>query len=566
MTVDISTEDINEVKKNINRSMQEQDLRYRSTTNIGDKSDARRRFREMEELAEEIASMGEVIKIVDIRIFLSDYTVAGLEEKIKDVMAILEGDDYKATIYLNESKREWKSMYQSYTEQQNEKFAVFGQALTSQAVAGGEPFHFSDLNDPNGTYFGQTPCGGVVNLDIFTRTLKRLHYNGLIIGKMRSGKSTTLKKLLEDRAIRGDFIRAFDITGEFEDVTREYNGKFQQMDGTDGILNPLEILPAGDNERVNFIMHLSKLKTLYAFLNPDADNEETTEFVSIMGEIYAEFGIDPENRVTGIPSVQYPIFSDVLNYIEKSMDKMKDKDYSGMEEVIAKNNILVLERIRKTVKNIVSVYGAILDGYTSIDNITDEPIVVFNLSTVKEMASNIFDAVLFNLLSLCWGNCVTNGMVMKDNWEMEKVQWEDIVRFIILCDESHRWINVNKPQALDIIGIYMREAPKYFGSIIMASQSIRDYFPEGSGELRADAVEKLKTLFELTQYKFIFHQDSSAIKLLRNVFENVLTEAQLKKIPLLEQGETILCISGDRNIEFKVYLSPEEDKIFRGGA
>ena len=116
---------------------------------------------------------------------------------------------------------------------------------------------------------------------------------------------------------------------------------------------------------------------------------------------------------------------------------------------------------------------------------------------------------LFNLLSLSWDDAITNGSVMKKLWEEKKIALKDVVHFILYIDESHRWVkNANKLFALELLGIYLREAPKYFAAIWLASQSIRDYVPEGS---TVESIDKLKSIFELAQYKFIFHQDSNTI-------------------------------------------------------
>ena len=138
----------------------------------------------------------------------------------------------------------------------------------------------------------------------------------------------------------------------------------------------------------------------------------------------------------------------------------------------------------------------------------------------------------------------------------------DVVRTLILIDESHRWLNAKKLQALDLISIYLREARKYFGGIGLASQRAADYAPEGS---QSEGINKLKDMFELTQYKFIFRQSSNAKKLLYSIFEGELTGNQINNIPKMGVGKCIMCISGDRNIEFKVHLTKEEEKIFQGG-
>ena len=69
----------------------------------------------------------------------------------------------------------------------------------------------------------------------------------------------------------------------------------------------------------------------------------------------------------------------------------------------------------------------------------------------------------------------------------------------------------------------------------------------------------------MTQYKFIFNQDTNVIDLINNVFKNSLTERQINKIPRLELGDCILHISGDKNYEFHVHVTDEEQRLFAGG-
>lgn len=157
------------------------------------------------------------------------------------------------------------------------------------------------------------------------------------------------------------------------------------------------------------------------------------------------------------------------------------------------------------------------------------------------MDANIFDLELFNILSLSWDDAVTNGAIMKKLWEEKKIALEDVAHTILYIDESHRSVNAQKPYALDLLSIYLREGPKYFSSIWLASQSIRDYVPEGS---TTENIEKLKLLFELTQYKFIFKQDRNVIPLIDRIFGNALTPRQRERIPLYSRGQTTLLISG----------------------
>ena len=573
VTVDISTENTIEVKKNINRSMKEQRSRYMEANDFQEQYDAKQRYKEMERLFDEINAMGEVIKLLHVRIFVADRSFVQLEEKVKNIMARLESNGFRPTIFLNEMKTEWISMFRSYKQQQEDLFFTYGQPLISNALAAGNPYHFSSLEDPTGDFLGKTPCGGNVIYDEFTKTKTRLYYNSLVVGTMGSGKSTLLKKRLLSNAIKGNYVRTFDISGEFTKLTKTLGGKVIKLDGTNGILNPLEILKAEDDEGISFTRHISKVATIYKFLvDGTAETQEIIEFEELLRGLYKSFGMELVNgkvkaSVTGLPASRYPTFSDLLSYISGQIDEIQNKRYEGAELALVNKNLIMLDKIRKVVANIVNTYGSLFDGHTSIDNILDEQIVTFDISTIKEMKAAVFDAQIFNMISLCWDNCVTNGRLMLDRLNREpgdpgKIELEDVTRFLMIIDESHRWLNTKKRHALESVGIYLREARKFFGGILLASQSIRDYAPEGSGE---EEIDDLKKIFELAQYKFICHQEPNTLPLLDKIFESTLTQSQRNKIPKLEQGETILCISSDRNLEFKVHLTKEEDKLFMGG-
>ena len=576
VTVDISTDNVMEVQKNINRSMKEQQYRYMEAQNFQEKYDAKQRFQEMERLYEEISSLGEVIKLLHIRIFVADHSYIRLEEKVKNILAKLESNGFRAAIFLNESKTEWESMYRPYKEQQSEDlFFIYGQPLTSNALAAGNPFHFSSLQDPCGDFLGKTPCGGNVLFDEFHKSKTRRFYNSLAVGTMGSGKSTLLKKRFLTNAIKGNYVRTFDISGEFTTLTKTLGGKVLKLDGTNGILNPLEVLKAEEGEEISFTRHISKVSTIYKFLTEgSADTEEIIEFEELLRELYRTFGMEliggkVKSQVTGLPANRYPTFSDFLEYIERKMEDIqrKSKGYEAVELDLVKHRMAIMDKIRRVLSNITNTYGSLFDGHTSIDNILDEQIVTFDLSTIKEMKPSVFDAQIFNMISLCWDNCVTNGKLMMERLRKAKgeegaLDPEQVTKFLMIIDESHRWINTKKRHALESITIYLREARKFFGGIMLASQSIRDYVPEGSG---AEEIDDLKKIFELTQYKFIFHQEADTLPLLDKVFESTLTQSQRNKIPKLEIGENILCIASDRNLEFKVHLTKEEDRIFEGG-
>mgnify|MGYP007002624718 CR=1 FL=1 len=61
---------------------------------------------------------------------------------------------------------------------------------------------------------------------------------------------------------------------------------------------------------------------------------------------------------------------------------------------------------------------------------------------------------------------------------------------------------------------------------MFATQSIRDVVPEN---ISSEALHKIKTLFELTQYKFIMQQDNNSKEALKEIFAGQITESRNRK-------------------------------------
>lgn len=564
-SISIHTEDQVEVKKNLNKSIEEQNSRKAFAREYKDFYDAERREMEMRKLYEELQSMDEVVKSVVIRIFTVGKTLQELEDANARVIKSLEADMWRAAVFLNESAQEWRSVYRSAEKQMKEPHALPGLPLKATLLAAGNAFHFSSLEDPAGGFLGETACGGNVIFDGFTSNDIRVSYSAVVVGKQRFGKSTLLKLILKDRALRGDFTRTFDITGEFSTLTKRLGGKVLNMNGSDGIINLLEIFRSGDNEHTNYTRHLSKIKTSYRFLKPEATAEEIGTLVEVLDKLYGNWNLQPDrngNKISGLSAKQYPTFSDLLDLISKEIETMIAKEYKQQERALVERKLLNLDNIRLQISQLVNAYGYLFNGHTSLDNMTDVRTVTYNLTEIKDLDPQIFDLQLYNILCICWDGAITNGALMKKLYEEGKTELEDVIHTLILIDESHRWVNARKLYALEALSQFLREGPKYFAGIWLASQSIRDYTPEGS---TAEGVDTLKNIFGLTQYKFIFHQDDEAIPVLDKAFNNSLTYAQRERIPRLARGETILCISGDRNIQFKVYLSKRDERLFEGG-
>lgn len=565
-SLDVSSKNMNEVKKNIQKSITEENARYMASKTHEEMYDSMTRSQELQALYDNVRRMGEVVKLCDFRIYINAATFSELEEKTEEIFKDLEAEGYKTTTMLNEQKTEWLSLFEPFRKSHYKPFTMKGLTLTSTQLASGFPFDYSELLDKTGVLLGFTKTGGALLYDPFTKTKKRQHYNSVVCGNMGSGKSTLLKKIFKHSASTGNFIRTFDVSGEFTNLTLEFGGKIIKCNGNDGILNPLEILKAGEDDYVSYAVHISKLQSFFNCIIPSMSDGLKVELSNQLRMFYSVYSLTPEGErnITGLPADKYPTLSNFKEYLKRSISIINELDKDSKTDLETNLNIQKAKDISSilgAVENLVNNYGTIFDGHTSISNIGKEKIVTFDISAIKDLG-NIFAAQMQNMVSLCWDNAVANGEVMKKMWEEENHDIEDITKFLILIDEAHRWVNTSMPQILDMVIKYEREARKYFTGLVLASQSVRDFMPEAN----AKELEKIKVLFELSQYKFIFKQDSSQKEHITKIFGNGLTASQIERIPFLEAGENILSIAGDQSIEFKVWLSPDyEETLFAGG-
>ncbi|MBC5630484.1 ATP-binding protein [Clostridium sp. NSJ-6] len=566
-TIDVSTENQDKILEKINRSITEQITRAGDAPSNIDRIKATSEISKLQALVEDITQNEEIIKLVTVRYYVSALTLEELDIRIKDILIRLQNLGYRGAVCINEQEYEWQSLFSSATEQTYYTNKRVGKPLPSIFLGGGYPFHFTELNDPTGKYLGRTYTGGNVLYDIFTRNDYRKSFNALIVGLMGSGKSTLLKKLMMDNAIVNNTIRVLDISGEFKTLVEALGGKVIALDGTDGIINPLQIFATVVDEETNevleeqsYMLHLSKVSMLYQFISPTAEQSEIREFERLLSDFYRSCGID-RKKATTYEITEYPIMEQLLEYTKNEL-------YEDVERAIIKKNLTStkqerLELIILNIESMVRDYGTLFNGHSSISNFDDEQIVSFAVKNLTQFDKRIFNAQTFNIMTLLWNNALKQGLPAKKLYDDGKISFEDSKKYFLLIDEAHKFINSNNIMAVDYLISFEREARKYFAGLIFATQSIRDVVPENA---ESEALQKIKTLFELTQYKFIMQQDNNSKKALMDIFDGQLTESEIEGVPFFRKGECILAINGFKNIKFRIEVTSKELDLFKGGA
>lgn len=562
--LDIGTEEKEDAEDEILASMTELDVRYSHANEDGTRMEAEQNYNLLKGMLKEIKTQGEVIKLLQCRLYVSGRTKDEVDQRVAAVIKDLEGDDFGAAVFLYETEFGYKALFQPYQAQIKERNKRVGNPLPALSLAGGYPWNYEQLDDPYGIAIGHSSTWGNIIFDQFRKTRTRLSFDAVIAGKKGSGKSTLLKLLTENNAILGNYIRLIDQTGEFTDLIQSLGGKIITLNGSDGIINYLEVFRTDEDEIISFSNHLSKLNTFYKFIAPTAGEDDRNEFEEYVRRLYEVKGLwlsstTESQKITGLPSQVYPTFSDLLALIRS--DLYEDIQTRRVNSNLSPSKWRRLESIELTLSNIVHSYGKMFDGHTSISNLTSEQIISYNVQSISNFKPEIFNALLFNILALMQDDMIRIGVPSKQMYE-DGVPIYQIPKLILMIDEAHKFINTRNPLALDYVINIVRESRKYFTGLTLASQSIRDFAPQSND---SEAVEKLKLLFELTQYKVIMQQEPNCLPVMRTVFEDQLTESQLKQVPKFGQGECFL-MTGEDSLHTYIQITEQEEKLFKGGA
>lgn len=566
-TLDVVSDERKQVVEAINKNMSEQNARHVNAKENIDRMDAQEQYLDMKELYRQVTN-GEVIKRIHLRIYIAEKTIPDLEKRLKEVIHHLETHNFRGSIFLNEQEYEWESLVTHFDIQKKYPNKRKGKEIPALALAGGFPFHFTHLDDPYGTYQGTTRTGGSVIFDLFHKDQQRKSYNAVLMGLMGAGKSTFLKKVTTDNAIKGYKIRGFDIVGEFESLVRELGGKQIALDGSEGQINPLQIFKTHEHELNSFTQHLSKLTVFYRFIAPEAKDDELKEYEKLLRKLYIQKQLWNDekgaiNYITGLSPEAYPTFSEFLHLIRKELyaDEKTREHHPNLGEYRKRR----LELIELNIENLVETYAHLFDGISTIEDFNDEQVVFFSIRHLSKLKDEIAQAQLFNVMSLLWDGMLQNGEPQLDAYTKGTLAFEDAIRYLIVIDEAHHIVNTKKgnEHALDFLTEFSREARKYFAGLIYASHLISDFVPDGSEQT---AIEKIKKLFDLTQYKFIMQQDDNNLDTIQRVFKTGITDSELAEIPKLPIGDVLLCIKSVKNILFHIEIDEEEKVLYGGGA
>jgi hypothetical protein len=534
-TMDLSFIPKDVAKQQITRSLNELRNRQALNNSVADELQDSGDYSDLEKLLDDLNRGNEQLLTATIRIFIAADTEEELIKKKKYIMSEFESDGISLFTPQNEMLKEYMSL-SSYSNIINTPIPLQDTFMKQY------PFYYQNYIDKHGLYFGETSTHGAVVWDPFIRSDTINSYDMLLIGIKGSGKSVTLKSMVQDVLCLGNKVMVIDIENEYAALAKKVGGKVIKL-GSFPVINPLEIRKLyADNDpdkSSNFIAELSRIVTFMYQYIPDLKDQEAEEFKSILLMTYAKFNITADTDVTTLQPTDFPIFSDVLKTLREHLyDKFISDGHRGnvITSKLSEQKITVLERLETYIKNLAEgLYSNIFNGYSAID-ISQEDFIVFNVHELSTMDEKVYNAQLFNVLSYMWQEIcmnVSRNLSLKNPFDRRHV--------VAVLDEAHRFINAKNPQALEFIEKLTRRTRKYDAALWFASQSILDFFPKGTKE----NIDTILTIFSLVQYRIILKQTYDSIESLHMAFPQ-FTYSELNSTTNFKPGDMLMSFGGTR--------------------
>lgn len=566
--VDVKTDSTEKVVGSIDRTLNELGDRAKNDRKQTDQANAADEWQDLLSYARQLKRAGEIAKLIKVRIMVYAPTLEALDQRTSDLKATLKGLDYRTTVFLFEQEYEYKSFSASYSQQEKWINNKRGQSLPASTLGKGVPFHYQSLKDPLGYPYGTTNTGGTFIFDQFRYTKNRRSFNGMVLGKMGFGKSTLMKMMEEATVVRGNFVRIIDKVKEYEKLAKSQGGIVINLDGSEGRINPWEVYPTITDadglvvqEKSSFAQAVAKLSGDLGQLNSDFTDTDMKEVRMLIRAHYVDHGIVPPNfmntsvkvNITGLEPEKYPTYSSFMNFLRRVQKS------PGMLPVNIHNR--VLDMLITTITDLLDGHGSMFDGPSTIKNLSDQQIVVYDTSAVANMEPAVYRVQLSSALSLIWADALRNGRRQNYLLRQKKIEPDQIQYLNVLFDESHNLINTNNIAAVEYVSNFEREMRKFRAGVVFATQSPQEMIPEGAA---STDIAKLKTIFELTQFKVLFNLDDSLLARMRELLGDSLTDSEYMSIPDLEMGHAILSLGSKQSYRVKFEPSDRQLELFGG--
>ncbi|MEG1146647.1 MAG: DUF87 domain-containing protein [Malacoplasma sp.] len=456
------------------------------------------------------------------------------EDTIRDLKRIVDCYQIKLDIPRLRQMETWQSF--DITTKSLKDYSIYLPTLT---LSVGFPFTKTYFNDSNGYMFGVDIHTSLpIFFDPFILTSSRTSHNMAIISSTGGGKSYTMKKMLINEFARGTKIFIFDAENEYQKSVLKNNGEYIDLySKKGGIINPLQIrfIPSDDEDKDSketdcpLAKHLGFLEAFFKTAFDDIKEKELIMLSTIIEALYNEKGIYKNTSINTLQSLKpcdYPIFSELYDFIPKYKKNIKSDE-----------KIKTVDQLEILISRFLTGTDSYLfDGHTTIN--LDNDLIAFNMQELLYSGNQrLINTQTLNLLTYLNNSIVSNKIVN------DKLRIEDKKHVMVIADEFHLFIDENNFEVLRNFGQLARRIRKYSASLVVATQSVKDFV--GNNQILRHAT----AIFNNCQYQMIgMLKEDDLLAYLELFKQNPLTDTQKTFLMSARRGEFLLNIDSKNRL------------------
>ena len=409
----------------------------------------------------------------------------------------------------------------------------YERVLPASSVANLYPFNYSGKTDPRGFYIGRDRYGSNIIVDLDRRGEDKTSASALILGNTGQGKSYLLKLLLCNVLEAGKAAMSLDSEHEMEDLCSAVGGCFLDLLSGQYRINLLEPRRWDDGSEPEdpdappafrgslLSQHISFLRDIFrVYKGFDTPHIDALELM--VEQLYQQWGISDKTDFQRMGPTDYPILSDLYDTIEETYQNY-DGEMALYPREMLRDLLLGLHSMCK---------GADARFFNGHTNISSSRFLVFCVKGLDNVAQNLRDTLLFNILSYMSHQLLTAGNT------------------VAAIDELYLWLS--NPTAVTYIRNSLKRVRKKESALILASQNLEDFDQPGIRELT-------RPLFAIPTHQFLFNAGSVDKRFYMENLQLEPSEFELIRYP---QRGVCLYKCGNERYLLEVHAPPYKEKLF----
>ena len=393
---------------------------------------------------------------------------------------------------------------------------------------------YSGKTDPHGFFIGRDKYGSNVIVDLDRRAPDKTNGSSLILGNTGQGKSYLLKLLLCNVREVGKNVIALDSEHELEDLCGHLGGCFLDLLSGQYRINLLEPRRWDDGSELGdpdappafrgtlLAQHISFLRDIFrVYKGFDTPHIDTLELM--IERLYQQWGISDETDLSQFGAMNYPVMTDLYDLIERTYQHYDQESLPLYPPEMLRDLLLGLHSMCK---------GADFRFFNGHTNISSDRFLVFCVKGLDDVAENLRNTLLFNVLSYMSDRLLTAGNT------------------VATIDELYLWLS--NPVAITYIRNALKRVRKRGSSMVLASQNLEDFDQPGVRELT-------RPLFAIPTHQFLFNAGT-----IDKRFYMDLLQLEPEEYELIRQSQRGICLykCGNERYLLEVHAPSYKEKLF----